>query len=151
MLIFCNRSKITDQLTRDPRWSFISSHFGKIVRYIRTHHVLFPLVLDQQKSHHDEKNKMHRISALKWAEQAGKIEQQQFVITQGETLSEVVNGYAESYSKFLKVNYQIGNDMQTFKKDLTTSLGTLRNQYKLAIHENDFAAMVEGFTQANLQ
>jgi hypothetical protein len=47
VVIFCNRSKITEQLTRDPRWSFVSSHFGKIIRHIRTHHVLLPLVLDQ--------------------------------------------------------------------------------------------------------
>jgi hypothetical protein len=42
VVVFCNRSKITEQLTRDPRWSFVSSHFGKIIRHIRTHHVLFP-------------------------------------------------------------------------------------------------------------
>jgi hypothetical protein len=67
VIIFCNRSRITEQLTRDTRWSFVSSHFGKIIRYIKTHHVLLPKFLEQGPKKVDGKGKQQRISAVKWA------------------------------------------------------------------------------------
>jgi hypothetical protein len=44
VIIFCNKNKIDEQLSRDKRWSFVSSHFGKIMKHIRGHHALLPFL-----------------------------------------------------------------------------------------------------------
>lgn len=138
ILIFCNRAKITDQLARDTRWNFVSSHFGKIIKYIKTHHVLYPIIFDKnqqklQQKQENMKSKQHRISAIKWAEQAqnSKTADQSFIVAKGDASPQELKELANEGCSLLKLAYSAKDNIDGFRKDLIESLKVLRNQYKL--------------------
>jgi hypothetical protein len=47
VIIFCNKSKIGEELASEKKWTFVSSHFGKIINYLKGHKIMVPVVLDQ--------------------------------------------------------------------------------------------------------
>jgi hypothetical protein len=69
VVIFCNQNMITEQLSGDGRWSFVSCHFGKIIRHLRVNHVLIPMLEHISSSKSNPQGKEHRISAEQWAQQ----------------------------------------------------------------------------------
>ena len=74
VIVFCNKFKINDTLLKDKRWAFVSSHFAKVVGFIRTNKALVPVILDHNQKRvvmrqENIKKKQHRISALKWSDQ----------------------------------------------------------------------------------
>ena len=73
VIIYCNKYKISEGLMSEKKWSFVSSHFGKVISFIKQHKVLVPVILDHNQRKVEQKqqkikNKQHRISALKWSD-----------------------------------------------------------------------------------
>ena len=71
MIIFCNKKKITGDLLNKKCYSCVSSHFGKILKYLKKNPVYQPIVryeLEVKMEENFEKvqTKNKRISALKW-------------------------------------------------------------------------------------
>jgi hypothetical protein len=57
----------------EKKWAFVSSHFAKVVTFIRANKSLVPIILDHNQKKIEQqqqkiKNKQHRISALKWSD-----------------------------------------------------------------------------------
>lgn len=73
VVIYCNKCKISETLMSEKKWAFVSSHFGKVVNYIKMTKTLVPIILDHNQRKIEQKqqkikNKQHRISALKWSD-----------------------------------------------------------------------------------
>jgi hypothetical protein len=73
VIIYCNKQKINEHLMGEKRWAFVSSHFGKVINFIRTNKALVPILLDHNQRRVEQKqqkikNKQHRISAVKWSD-----------------------------------------------------------------------------------
>lgn len=48
IIVFCNKNKITNELKDNGNFSYVSSHFGKIIKYIRKTLVFMPLINPQE-------------------------------------------------------------------------------------------------------
>ena len=73
IIIFCNKILIDQTLVQSKKWCYVSSHFIKIMKYIKVHLVIVPIIIDHNqnrilKKQEQIKSKQHRISAIKWAE-----------------------------------------------------------------------------------
>ena len=81
------------------------------------------------------KSKQHRISAIKWAEQAqnSKTADQSFIVAKGDASPQELKELAFESSSLLKLAYSAKDNIDAFRKDLIESLRILRNQYKLNI------------------
>jgi DeoR/GlpR family transcriptional regulator of sugar metabolism len=44
LIVFCNKNKITAELEENKLFSFVSSHFGKIIKYIKQTLVYQPVI-----------------------------------------------------------------------------------------------------------
>lgn len=71
IIIFCNKNKIKEELKENKNFAFVSSHFGKIIKFIKKTLVYIPkLDREEDSKFHDKiekiKSKNKRISALKW-------------------------------------------------------------------------------------
>lgn len=42
LIVFCNKNKITVELKENKNYSFVSSHFGKIIKFIKKTQVYIP-------------------------------------------------------------------------------------------------------------
>lgn len=79
VILFCNKNNISSELKDRKHFAFVSSHFGKILKFIRKNSVYNPHIIDENDNQIKEKkeklkNRNKRISALKWCgigEQAG--------------------------------------------------------------------------------
>ena len=47
--VYCNKGAVSDLLAHDNRWSIVSSHYQKIVRFIKGEKVVVPLSIEDQK------------------------------------------------------------------------------------------------------
>lgn len=72
VIIFCNKNKITPQLEANENFAFVSSHFGKIIKFIKKTPVFLPNFKKEEDIKFKEKidklkMKNKRISAIKWS------------------------------------------------------------------------------------
>ena len=72
VIIFCNKNKIKEDLLENKNFAFVSSHFGKIIKFIKKTLVFVPVLAREEDSKFNEKiekikSKNRRISALKWS------------------------------------------------------------------------------------
>ncbi len=73
VVVFCNKNKIDADIKNSKNFTFVSSHFGKIIKYIKKTHVFMPSVGHQEDQLFKEKidkikSKNKRISAIKWSQ-----------------------------------------------------------------------------------
>jgi hypothetical protein len=71
VIIFCNKNHITQELKESSSYAFVSSHFGKILKFIKKTTVYNPYIVDENDAKIKEKkdklkSRNKRISALKW-------------------------------------------------------------------------------------
>lgn len=106
--VYCNKGAVSDLLAHDNRWSIVSSHYQKIVKFIKNEKVVVPLSIEDQKVVQAKKagvvkSREHRISALKWAEQ-GKEEVHGFILEKKDV--NVEDGKAQEELMKLGYHYQ---------------------------------------------
>ncbi len=71
IILFCNKNHISTGLKQDTQFTFVNSHFGKIINFIKKYNVYTPYILDENeiqiKNKKEKLNKNNkRISALNW-------------------------------------------------------------------------------------
>lgn len=44
LIVFCNKNKINHEIKDNRSFSFVSSHFGKIIKFIKKTHIFIPLI-----------------------------------------------------------------------------------------------------------
>lgn len=49
IIVFCNKSKITEDLLEDKQMAFVSSYFGQIIKYLKKQQILMPVINDETK------------------------------------------------------------------------------------------------------
>jgi len=55
VIIFCNKNNISQELKESPSYAFVSSHFGKILKYIKKTTVYNPYIIDENDNKIKEK------------------------------------------------------------------------------------------------
>lgn len=100
--------------------------------------MLYPIIFDKnqqklQQKQENMKSKQHRISAIKWAEQAqnSKAADQSFIVAKGDASTQELRELAYESCSLLKLAYSAKDNIEGFRRDLIESLKVLRNQYKL--------------------
>jgi len=61
-----------NQMCQSKKWSYVTSNFLKVMKFIKVHLVIIPIIIDHNQNRifqkqEQIKSKQHRISAIKWA------------------------------------------------------------------------------------
>lgn len=87
--------------------------------------MLYPIIFDKnqqklQQKQENMKSKQHRISAIKWAEQAqnSKTADQSFIVAKGDASPQELKELACESCSLLKLSYSAKENIDTFRKDL---------------------------------
>jgi len=78
VVLFCNKNHISAELKINKQFAFVSSHFGKIINFIKKNNVYNPFIMDENEVQiKNKKEKLNRnnkrISALNWCANSGEL------------------------------------------------------------------------------
>lgn len=132
IIIFCNKNKIKEDLKDNKAFAFVSSHFGKIIKFVQKTLVFVPKLAREEDSKFHEKiekikSKNRRISALKWGliEKDSKEDSDdtfEFLNIANHTNNASIRDIQKTVSMLWKLDTSILTKLPAFKKDLAESL-----------------------------